>query len=199
MLERLQLRVFISSVQKELASERLALQILLTTDPWIPGEDWPRTRDQIRAKGDKPVTICARFALDLTEFCARFPSVLRFTCASFLSDSRFICNPILRFNAFRMRSILQGFALDCAFTCGVEIRHQQQQVVPELCPISTVDGARSLSAPHSQLARESCPRKPSRIRHFSPTRTFTWALCPCTHSKTCNFSLLGHLLGHWSG
>lgn len=33
MLERLQLRVFISSVQKELASKRLALQILLTTDP----------------------------------------------------------------------------------------------------------------------------------------------------------------------
>jgi len=35
MAERLQLRIFISSVQKELASERLALQILLTTDPFL--------------------------------------------------------------------------------------------------------------------------------------------------------------------
>jgi ATP-dependent DNA helicase RecG len=35
MPERLQLRVFISSVQKELASERLAVQILLTTDPFL--------------------------------------------------------------------------------------------------------------------------------------------------------------------
>ncbi len=34
-VERLKLRVFISSVQKELASERLALQILLTTDPFL--------------------------------------------------------------------------------------------------------------------------------------------------------------------
>lgn len=35
MRERLQLRIFISSVQKELPSERLALQILLTTDPFL--------------------------------------------------------------------------------------------------------------------------------------------------------------------
>ena len=35
MKERLKLRVFISSVQKELASERLALQTLLTTDPFL--------------------------------------------------------------------------------------------------------------------------------------------------------------------
>ena len=35
MQERLQLRVFISSVQKEMASERLALQIMLTTDPFL--------------------------------------------------------------------------------------------------------------------------------------------------------------------
>lgn len=33
--ERLKLRVFISSVQKELASERLAFQVLLTTDPFL--------------------------------------------------------------------------------------------------------------------------------------------------------------------
>lgn len=41
MNEHLQLRVFISSVQKELASERLAVQILLTTDPFLQRHSRP--------------------------------------------------------------------------------------------------------------------------------------------------------------
>ena len=120
-----------------------------------------------------------RFALDFTEFCARFPSVLRFIYASFLSGLRFIRNPILRFTTFRMRSILRGFALDGAFNCGCEIRHQQQCFMHDLHPVATVGCARSNSVRHSQLAGKSCPSEPAR----------KYRLRRCRHEATRFYTL----------
>ena len=100
MQERLQLRVFISSVQKEMASERLALQIMLTTDPFLqqhtkpalferephvqPGDSekrrsWPRHK--VRSWRSCPMT-------HLRPICARFQVNLRLILDQFAPDAR---------------------------------------------------------------------------------------------------------------
>ncbi len=65
MPERLQLRVFISSVQKELASERLALQILLTTDPFLQ----QHTRPVLFEREPQPLRPDAQAYLKLLDKC----------------------------------------------------------------------------------------------------------------------------------
>jgi len=65
MPERLQLRVFISSVQKELASERLAVQILLTTDPFLQ----QHTRPVLFEREPQPLRPDSQAYLKLLEKC----------------------------------------------------------------------------------------------------------------------------------
>lgn len=65
MPERLQLRIFISSVQKELASERLALQILLTTDPFLQ----QHTRPVLFEREPQPLRPDAQAYLKLLDKC----------------------------------------------------------------------------------------------------------------------------------
>ncbi|MEI7459291.1 MAG: ATP-binding protein [Pirellula sp.] len=65
MSERLQLRVFISSVQKELASERLALQILLTTDPFLQ----QHTRPVLFEREPQPLRPDSQAYLKLLDRC----------------------------------------------------------------------------------------------------------------------------------
>lgn len=65
MPDRLQLRVFISSVQKELASERLAVQILLTTDPFLQ----QHTRPVLFEHEPQPLRPDSQAYLKLLEKC----------------------------------------------------------------------------------------------------------------------------------
>jgi ATP-dependent DNA helicase RecG len=65
MTDRLQLRVFISSVQKELASERLAVQILLTTDPFLQ----QHTRPVLFEREPQPLRPDSQAYLKLLEKC----------------------------------------------------------------------------------------------------------------------------------
>jgi predicted HTH transcriptional regulator len=72
MPDRLQLRIFISSVQKELASERLALQILLTTDPFLQ----QHTRPVLFEHEPQPLRPDPQAYLKLLEKCQLFVLIL---------------------------------------------------------------------------------------------------------------------------
>lgn len=72
MAERLQLRVFISSVQKELASERLAVQILLTTDPFLQ----QHTRPVLFEREPQPLRPDPQAYLKLLDKCQVFVLIL---------------------------------------------------------------------------------------------------------------------------
>jgi ATP-dependent DNA helicase RecG len=72
MPDRLQLRIFISSVQKELASERLALQILLTTDPFLQ----QHTRPVLFEREPQPLRPDPQAYLKLLEKCQLFVLIL---------------------------------------------------------------------------------------------------------------------------
>lgn len=82
MQERLQLRVFISSVQKEMASERLALQIMLTTDPFLQQHIKPvlfeREPQSLRPEGQA--------YLRLLDKCQLFALILGKTYGSLVND-----------------------------------------------------------------------------------------------------------------
>ena len=81
MAERLQLRVFISSVQKELASERLAVQILLTTDPFLQ----QHTRPVLFEREPQPLRPDSQAYLKLLEKCQLIILILGKTCGELYS------------------------------------------------------------------------------------------------------------------
>lgn len=82
MAERLQLRVFISSVQKELASERLALQILLTTDPFLQ----QHTRPVLFEREPQPLRPDGQAYLKLLDKCQLIVLILGKTYGDLYGD-----------------------------------------------------------------------------------------------------------------
>ena len=82
MVERLQLRVFISSAQKELASERLALQILLTTDPFLQ----QHTRPVLFEREPQPLRPDGQAYLKLLDKCQLIVLILGKTYGNLFGD-----------------------------------------------------------------------------------------------------------------